>query len=55
MSLIDCKVELKLQSTKHCVLAAIGDDNTEAYQRHKMLCPCNHIITERQPKTIKTS
>ena len=30
MSLIDCKVELKLQCAKHCVLAATGDDNTEA-------------------------
>ena len=28
MPLINCKVELKLKWTKHCVLAATGNDNT---------------------------
>ena len=30
MSLINCKVELKLNWTKHCVLATDGNDNDDA-------------------------
>ena len=30
MLLINCKVELKLRQTKHCVLAAAGADNVDA-------------------------
>ena len=30
MSLINCKVELKLKLTKYCVLSASGNDNTNA-------------------------
>ena len=29
MSLINCKVELKLQWSKHCVLAVASNDNTD--------------------------
>ena len=28
MPLINCKIELKIKWTKHCVLAAVGSDNT---------------------------
>ena len=28
MPLINCKVELKLKWTKHCVLTVVGNDNT---------------------------
>ena len=30
MPLINCKVELKLQRTKYCVLSTAGDNNTNA-------------------------
>ena len=51
MSLINCKVELKLEWTKYCVLSAAGaddvidnvNDNVNGninfyYQKHKIIC-----------------
>ena len=43
MPLINCKVELRLKWTKHCVLASTGTENDDAnsdsfnfhYQKHK--------------------
>ena len=34
MTLINCKVELKLQWTKYCVLSVAGADNTNANPNH---------------------
>ena len=34
MPLINCKVELKLQWTKHCVSTAAGNDNTDGNPDH---------------------
>ena len=31
MPLINCKIELKLKSTKYCVLSANGNDNDDAH------------------------
>ena len=30
MSLVDCKMVLKIKRTKYCILAAAGSDNTDA-------------------------
>ena len=40
--LINCKVELKLKWTNY-------------YQRQKIIYPCSHTISKRQPKTTKIS
>ena len=64
MPLINCKVESKLKWTKYCVLSAAGDDNDNNINnddnghkitRHKILCRYCNFISNRQPKTIKTS
>ena len=43
MSLINCKIELKLQWTNHCVLSAAGSDNDDAN-------PNNIIFTIKDTK-----
>ena len=63
MQLINCKVELKLKWTNHCVLSKAGADNADAnsinfiftIQRHKIKCPSRSFVSKRQPETIKTS
>ena len=61
MPLINCKAELKLKLTKHCVLSVLGNDDADAnsnniiftIQRHKIICLWRLFIDKRQPKTIK--
>ena len=50
MSLINCKVELKLNGQSN----ATSNDNFH-YQRHKVICPYCNFIGNRQLKSIKTS
>ena len=55
MSLINCKAELKLKWTKHCVLSAAGNDNVNMmipiiffyYQLHKTICSSCNFISKR--------
>ena len=63
MSLINCKVKLKLKWKNYCALSAVGADNANAnfndiiliIKDTKVICVCCHFISKRQPKTIKTS
>ena len=65
MTLVNCKVELKLRWTKHCVLSSAVNDNEIAnadnanrtifITKDKIICSSNNFISRRQPKTIKTS
>ena len=59
MSLINCKVKLKLKWMNHCVLSANGNDYDDANFNNIVFTikdgPCSHFISKRQPKTIKTS
>ena len=61
MPLIDCKVELKLKWTNHCVSSTAGADNEKAKYnitftiKDTKLCLCSHFISKRQSKTLKTS
>ena len=63
MYFINYKVELKLKWTEHCVLSAVSAVNADANsnkdrklrcERHKIICPSNHIISKMQSKTIQT-
>ena len=47
MSLINCKVELKLMWTNHCLLSANGNENTDAD-------PINIIFTIKDTKLYVT-
>ena len=47
MLLINCKVELKLKQKKHCILAAVGGDNTTSN-------PGNIIFTIKDTKLYDT-
>ena len=62
MSLINCKVELKLKWKRYCVLSAAGDDNTNANRNNTIfniketkLGVSVVTISKRQAKIIKTS
>ena len=62
MLLINCKVELKLKWMNHCVLSAAGAGNDDANSNNiiftiinKVICPCGHFISKRQPKIVKKS
>ena len=63
MSLINCKVELKLRWMKHFVLAVAGVENDSADSNNiistikdtKLICSWCHFISKRQSKTIKRS
>ena len=61
MSLINCKLELKHNWTKYCVLTAAGVDNDDANFNiiftieDTKLCFCCKIISKRPSTTIKTS
>ena len=60
MTLINCKVELKLKWTKYCILSAAGADNTIANHNNiiftikdKVICSCCYFISKKQSKIIK--
>ena len=62
MSLINCKVELKLKWKRYYVLSAAGDDNTNANRintifniKETKLGVSVVTISKRQAKIIKTS
>ena len=44
MSLINCKVELKLKWTKYCVLSAKGNDNDNANNIFFALTDTNYMF-----------
>ena len=56
MPLINCKLELKLKWTRHWVLSAAGNDNTNANPDNviftitdtKVICSCCNFINKRQ-------
>ena len=57
MSLINCKVELKLRWTKHYVLAVVDVENDGSdsnniiyYQKRKTLCSCRDFISQNNQK-----
>ena len=63
MPSINCKIELKLNSTKYCVLSANGNDNVNDNDnandiiftiKDKIICPSCNFLSKRQEKTIKT-
>ena len=58
MPLINCKAELKLRWTKHCVLSVLGKENdNDNADSNKIIfiCPSRHLISKRQSKTIRNS
>ena len=63
ITMINCKVELKLKWTKHCVLASNAADIMIMLiliilfllSKTQNLCPRCHFISKKQPKTLKTS
>ena len=64
ISLINCKVELKLKWAKYCTLSAAGADNvnnsdsdniTSTIKDTNLYVSCVNFISKRQSKTIKTS
>ena len=50
MQLINCKVELTLKWIKHCVFSTACADNTNANQRHKIICSCDNFISKDNQK-----
>ena len=61
MTLINCKIELKLKRTKYCVLSAAGADNNDGNSNNfvfsikdTIICSCSNFISKRLSKTIKT-
>ena len=62
MSLINCKIELKLKWTKCCAMSAAGADNVNAnsnniilIMKDTKLCFCTNFISKKQSKTIKNT
>ena len=58
MSLINCRVELKLKWINHCALSTNDKDKDNANSNNyktQITCSCCHFISKRQSKTIKTS
>ena len=62
MSLINCKIELKLNWTKCCAMSAAGADNVNAnsnniilIMKDTKLCFCTNFISKKQSKTIKNT
>ena len=57
MPSINCKIELKLNLTKYCVLSANGSDNVNDNDnandiiftiKDKIICPCCNFLSKRQ-------
>ena len=55
MSLISCRIKLKLRLIKHCVLAARSVKNKDAYSNHiiitmkdQMICSCCYFLRKRK-------
>lgn len=60
MLFFNCKVQLKLELIKCCVLAAAGVIVWMLiliilfyYQKHKATCPCRHFISKKNHKLSK--
>ena len=58
--LINCKVELKLRRTKHCVLCVTANDNNNDNPNKTIFTVKGtklyvHVVSKRKPKIIKTS
>ena len=62
MSLVNCKIELKLKWTKYCALLAKGNDNDDANCNNiiftikdtKLYVLVENVISKRQSQVIKT-